>query len=229
MAENENTKEEASVEEVAAQEEASAQEEDSGRDKAEGDVIADAETPVEEAETCETPVEDKPIEEEDPLKAMEAKLNTAEEATRLEHDRLLRLSAEFDNFKKRTQREMTDFRKYANESIIKELLTVVDNLERAVDVGATAEDAGAESGMIEGVDLTLKGILKVLEKYKVTPVEAAEKPFDPNFHQAVMQEESDEHPEGTVLKELQKGYLLHDRLIRPAMVVVSKAKTKAEA
>ncbi len=223
MAENEKTKEDAPVEEVAGKDT------ESGEAKAEGDAIADAATSEEATATCETPGEEKPIEEEDPLKEMEAKLKSAEEATRLEHDRLLRLSAEFDNYKKRSQREMTDFRKYANESLIKELLTVVDNLERAVDVGTSPEGEGAESSMMEGVDLTLKGILKVLEKYKVTGVEASGKPFDPNFHQAVMQEESDEHPEGTVLKELQKGYLLHDRLIRPAMVVVSKAKAQAEA
>ena len=77
--------------------------------------------------------------------------------------------------------------------------------------------------MLEGVELTLKEILKILEKFNVKPIEALEQEFDPNFHQAVIQEESEAHPENTVIREFQKGYMIHDRLLRPAMVVVSKA------
>ena len=140
-----------------------------------------------------------------------------------EKDRVLRLSAEFENYKKRKQRELDDFKKFANETVFKNMLTVVDNLERAI---MAAEENSAEESLLEGVKLTHKEILKLFETFNVKPVEAKNQPFDPNFHQAVTQEETDEFPENTVTTVLQKGYLLHDRLIRPAMVVVSKKAEK---
>ena len=140
-----------------------------------------------------------------------------------EKDRALRLSAEFENYKKRTQRETNDFKKFANESIFRQLLSVVDNLERAI---RAAQEKSEESSLFEGIKLTHKDIIKLFETFNVKPVEAANKPFDPNFHQAVTQEETDEFPDNTVTTVLQKGYLLHDRLIRPAMVVVSKRVEK---
>ena len=142
-----------------------------------------------------------------------------------EKDRVLRLSAEFENYKKRKQRESDDFKKFANETVFRQLLTVVDNLERAIF--STKENLD-EQGLLEGVKLTYKEILKFLETFNVKVIEAENQPFDPNFHQAVTQTETDEIPENTVTTVLQKGYLLHDRLIRPAMVVVSK-KLKKEA
>lgn len=152
---------------------------------------------------------------------------TAIESARKEakdnYDRFLRLSAEFDNFKKRTAREMNEFRKFANETIIKELLPVVDNLERAIE--SSGGDDHSSSCVVEGVEMTLKSILKVFEQFQVKQIVSMGKPFDPIFHQAMMREESDEYPENTIIRELQKGYLLHERLIRPAMVVVSSAKT----
>ena len=163
----------------------------------------------------------------DSIKEMEARIQALEEEAKQAHERLLRTSAEFENYKKRAAREMEDFRKYANEALIKELLPVVDNLERAIT--SSREDKSSTHCVVEGVDLTLKEILKILEKFKVTPIDSFQKPFDPNFHQAVMQEETDVHPEGTVVKELQKGYLMHDRLIRPAMVVVAKAQSDVNA
>ncbi|MFW6010929.1 MAG: nucleotide exchange factor GrpE [Desulfosalsimonas sp.] len=141
------------------------------------------------------------------------------------YDRLLRLSAEFENYKKRAQRQMEDHKKYANEELIKDLLSVVDNLERALNAAGGQKKKDTDASMAEGIEMTLNEILKILKKYNVTPVEAKGKPFDPNYHEALMQEETDEYPENTVVGELQKGYLLHDRLIRPAMVVVSKAKS----
>ncbi len=140
-----------------------------------------------------------------------------------EKDRVLRLSAEFENYKKRQQRESAEFKKFANETIFRQLLTVVDNLERAIDSTRKDIDNG---GLLEGVKLTYKELLKLFETFNVKPVEAENQLFDPNFHQAVTQEETDEFPENTVSKVLQKGYLLHDRLIRPAMVVVSKRLEK---
>ena len=130
------------------------------------------------------------------------------------------MSAEFENYKKRSAREMSDFKKFANESLLKEMLPIVDSLELAL--GSLNGKAVSESGLREGVELTLKEIVKTLEKFGVKPIESLEKVFDPNYHQAVMQETSQDHPGQTVLKELQKGYLIHERLLRPAMVVVSK-------
>ena len=140
-----------------------------------------------------------------------------------EKDRVLRLSAEFDNFQKRKQRELDEFKKFANETIFKQLLTVVDNLERAI---ASTKENSDKKVLIEGVELTYKEIIKLLETFSVRAVEAENQTFDPNFHQAVTQEETDKVPDNTVTKVLQKGYLLHDRLIRPAMVIVSKNNKK---
>ena len=140
-----------------------------------------------------------------------------------EKDKALRLSAEFENYKKRKQRESDEFRKFANESIFRQFLSIVDNLERAI---SSTKENSDESGLLEGVKLTYKEIIKLFETFNVKLVEAEEKPFDPNFHQAVTQEENDEFPDNTVTTVLQKGYLLHDRLIRPAMVVVSKKAKK---
>jgi len=141
------------------------------------------------------------------------------------YDRLLRVSAEFENYKKRTAREMADFKKFANQSLLRELLPIIDNLELAIKAAAEAPD-GKDPCLLDGVALTRKEILKVFENFHVEPIDALGKPFDPNFHEAVMREESDEHPENTVVNELQKGYLMHDRLLRPSMVVVAMPKNK---
>jgi molecular chaperone GrpE len=166
------------------------------------------------------------LQDEDPIAALEEKLRIAEEETRETYDRFLRLSAEFENFKKRTAREMNDFRKYANDSLIQELLVVVDNLERALQ--SSGDDQKPDNGVISGVEMTRDGILKIFEKFNVRPLAALDQPFDPKYHQAVMQEVVEGIQENTVTQELQRGYLMHDRLIRPAMVFVSKAKTSDE-
>jgi molecular chaperone GrpE len=153
-------------------------------------------------------------EAEDPLAA-------AKEEAADYYDRLLRLSAEFENYKKRSSRELADFRKFANEQIIKDLLGVIDNLERAL--ASAADQEGNASSIAEGVELTLKEVLKILEKNGVTPITAEGETFDPTYHQAVMQQEAPDQPPNTVIQELQKGYLLHNRLLRPSMVAVSKA------
>ncbi|OGR20871.1 MAG: nucleotide exchange factor GrpE [Desulfobacula sp. RIFOXYA12_FULL_46_16] len=146
-------------------------------------------------------------------------INALKEQLAGEKDRLLRLSAEFENYKKRKQREIDEFKKFANETIFRQILPVVDNLERAI---ASAETNSGEETLLEGVKLIHKDILKLLEMFNVKVVKAGNEPFDPNFHQAVTRQETDEFPENTVTTVLQNGYLLHDRLIRPAMVVVSK-------
>lgn len=182
---------------------------------------SDEQEPVE----ADAPPEKNQTKETEKAKSIEEQLEEAKQESAQERDRLLRLSAEFENYKKRMNRQMDEFRKYANEALLMDLLSVVDNLERALST--SVEDAGEKipGSLIEGVEMTLNEILKILTKFNVTPIEALEKPFDPVFHEAVMQEESDEQPENTVINEFQKGYLIHDRLLRPSMVVVSKTKS----
>jgi len=162
----------------------------------------------------------------DPLKEVRADLETAKQEAKETYDRFLRVSAEFENYKKRSAREMDDFRKYANQSLVKEMLAVVDNLERALN--SSNGNSSNDKCMADGVNLTLKEILKVFEKFNVKPIESIGQPFDPNFHQAMMQEETEDYSENTVITELQKGYLIHDRLLRPSMVVVAAPKAKTE-
>ncbi|MGA7143878.1 MAG: nucleotide exchange factor GrpE [Desulfobacterales bacterium] len=162
----------------------------------------------------------------DPLKEMEEKVESLKKEATENHDRLLRMAAEFENYKKRTAREMNDFRKFANESFVKAMLPVVDSLDLAIT--SASNDQQANSSLLEGVTMTLKEIYKVFEQFGITPIESMGKTFDPAFHQAMMQEETEAYPENTVSRELQKGYMIHDRLLRPAMVVVSKKKEASE-
>jgi molecular chaperone GrpE len=155
------------------------------------------------------------------VEALEERLEAAEKQAEEEHDRFLRVMAEFENYKKRMTREMDDYRRFANESLVKEILPVIDSLEKALEVSDHQREVSSDS-LREGVEMTLKGLLAGLRKFGVVPLESLEQPFDPNFHQAVMQEESREHADNMVVQELQKGYLIGDRLLRPAMVVVSK-------
>ena len=134
-------------------------------------------------------------------------------------DSYLRSQAEMENMKKRFQKDRQELIKYGNEALTKQLLPVADNLEKAL---AHAEDKTAFEALREGVDLTLKGLMNVLEKAGVEEVKAVGTTFDPNFHEAVSEQEDDGAAPGTVLMELQKGYLLNQRLIRPAMVIVNK-------
>jgi molecular chaperone GrpE len=168
-----------------------------------------------ERKAAEAPAKSASVEE------LEQKLAAAENEAKESYDRFLRVSAELENFKKRKQKEISDFRKFANESLIKELLNVADNLERAIEI---PKDGGDETQIAEGVDLTLKELLKVFQKFGVHPIVSLGETFDPNFHQAMMQQEVTDRPDNIVIQELQKGYIIHDRLLRPAMVVVSKAK-----
>lgn len=136
------------------------------------------------------------------------------------HERLLRSAAEFENFKKRANKERDDAAKFGNEKLLKDFLPVMDNLERALD---HAEQHDLKQ-VIEGVRLVQKLFETTLARHGVTGFSAVGKPFDPAFHEALMQQESDEAP-NTVLSEMAKGYKLHERLVRPAAVVVAKART----
>jgi molecular chaperone GrpE len=170
--------------------------------------------------------ESESLEPTDPLKELKAKLAVQEQEAKEAHERLLRVSADYENYKKRSAREMEDFRKYANQSLLKEMLTVVDNLELAIN--SAEEEKNADEKLIEGLNLTRDEMLRVFEKFNVKPISARGEIFDPAFHEAVMREETDDYPENTVLSEFQKGYLIHDRLLRPAMVVVAAPKSDEE-
>jgi molecular chaperone GrpE len=149
------------------------------------------------------------------------RLMKAEQSAQESYDRLLRVSAEFDNYKKRSAREMQDAVKYANEKLAGDLLTVVDNLERAIE-SATVK-CGDDDPLLQGVSLVLNDVMKILENHHVKPITALGEPFDPALHQAMMREATDEYPPNTVVREMQKGYLIHERLLRPTMVAVSAA------
>ncbi|MFP4039803.1 MAG: nucleotide exchange factor GrpE [Desulfosudaceae bacterium] len=139
-------------------------------------------------------------------------------------ERFYRVSAEFDNYKKRIDRQWSDFKKYSHETLVKELLTVVDNLERAVEAAGKGNES--DNGLVEGVKITLAEIFKIFERFGITALEAKGEKFDPVYHQAVSTQPAEDVAENTVLEELQKGYLIHDRLLRPAMVVVSVAPSE---
>jgi len=139
-------------------------------------------------------------------------------------DKLLRLQADFDNTRKRLDREKQDFVKFANEGIILELLNILDDLERTVDLAQSKhQDLPV---FLKGVEMILAHLYEMLKEYGVKPIEAEGKLFDPHYHEALMQAENKDVPEHTILEELQKGYLLNDRIIRTAKVKVSKQKTE---
>lgn len=163
--------------------------------------------------------EDPAAESTATLIELEEKLVGAERLAQENYDRFLRTAAELDNFRKRKEREVEDLRKYANQTLLRDLLGVVDNLERAL---AASRENDTPEGLTEGVEMTLKELLKIFDQFGVKAIASLEQPFDPNLHDAVMQEASESVAANTVIKELQKGYLLRDRLLRPAMVVVSK-------
>jgi len=135
------------------------------------------------------------------------------------NDKYLRLAAEFDNYKRVAQREQRDQIKFGNEQLLKELLPALDNMERAIK--AARENNADASALIQGVDLTLKQLSGILAKFGVQEIEAAGQIFDPASHQAVSHVPSDTVPRDHVIEEYQKGYRLHDRILRAAMVSVS--------
>jgi len=132
-------------------------------------------------------------------------------------DQVLRIQADFANYQKRAKQQADEVRTYAIGSLAQDVLGAIDNLERAIE----ALRALANQGITSGLDMVQKQLLGILAKYGVEPIAALEQPFDPNFHEAIMQQPSAEHPEGTVVAELGKGYKIHDRVLRPSKVAVS--------
>ncbi len=137
-------------------------------------------------------------------------------------EKWLRLRAEFENFKKRMQKEKADLMKFGNESLLRALLPVLDNLSRALNHG---KEKGVNASLLEGVELTQKQFMNILERFGVKEISAVGEFFDPEKHEAVAQEESDLEP-NKVIGEVEKGYFYHERLLRPAKVIVAKAKSE---
>ena len=152
-------------------------------------------------------------------KALKESLDEKEEELKTLHDKLLRSQAEFENYKKRMTKETSDLMKYSNEEIIKELLHTVDNLERAIQ---HAKESDKSENITEGIDIILKQLFKSLERFGVSGFVSVGEKFDPNKHEAVIQMESAEHEPNTIIAESQKGYFLRERLLRPALVTVTR-------
>ena len=157
---------------------------------------------------------------------LRAELQQKEQAARESHDRYLRTLADFENYKKRAQKEQMEQAKFANEKLIKEFLPVIDNLERAL---AHSKETKDFEKMVEGVELIQKQLLSTLAKFGVRPIESLNQPFDPFLHQSIGQVESDrpDEKDDQVVGESQKGYFLNERVLRPSLVLVSKKKSSS--
>lgn len=150
---------------------------------------------------------------------VQARLAELEELAEQRRDQLLRAQAELENQRRRFERELESTHKYAIERFAAELLNVCDSLEMGLEAARKSNDA---SSIIEGTELTLKAFHKAFEKFGIEPVDPTGERFDPERHQAMTTQESGEHPPNTVLLTMQKGYLLQGRVLRPAMVIVSR-------
>lgn len=159
--------------------------------------------------------------EEQALAARIAELEQQLEASRkTEREAMLRAHAEIENIRRRTEQDIEKAHKFALEKFSNELLPVIDNLERAID--AADRESEESKAMLEGLDLTLKTFLDAVSKFGIVPVDEANVPFNPEVHQAMTMIESPNHSAGQVINVMQKGYTLNNRLLRPAMVIVSK-------
>jgi molecular chaperone GrpE len=156
----------------------------------------------------------------DDLDVLRARAEKAERDRDELRDLAQRTRADFENYQKRNQRDRAEERRYAHGPLAGELLPALDNLDRAT---AAAKQAGETGPLVQGVAMVQAQLLDVLRRHGVTRIEAQGQPFDPNLHQAVMQQPSDGAPPGTVLQVLEPGYVIHERVLRPARVVVSAA------
>ncbi len=153
------------------------------------------------------------------LSALEVELQEQRKLADENYQKYLRTQADFDNFRRRSRLEKEDFAKYASAKLIEQLLPIVDNFERALGVSRDSKDNDA---LIKGVDMIFRQLDQVLVGEGLTPIQAVGQPFNPEYHQAIMQVESEDHEEGIVLEEIQKGYILKDKVLRPSMVKVSQ-------
>jgi molecular chaperone GrpE len=164
----------------------------------------------------------KPIEEMTKQELLE-RVKDAEQKSQENYDHYMRAYAEIDNVKKRGTKEREELAKFSNESLMKELLPVVDSLDKALDHG---KEGANITEIIKGIEMTRKALMDTLKKAGLAEVEAVGKPFDPHYHEAISKQPDDTLPSNHVITEMQKGYLLNGRLIRPSVVVISQGDDK---
>jgi molecular chaperone GrpE len=181
-----------------------------------GTYTADPENVEQEQQEAEAIHEEQAAETEEV--SVLSELDELRKQSEENYQRYVRAQADFDNFRRRARQEKEDFAKYASLKLIEQLLPVVDNFERALSSSKETKDFDA---LIKGLDMTYRQLDQLLVQEGLQPIEAIGQPFNPEFHQAIMQVESEEHGEGIILEELQKGYILKDKVVRPAMVKVS--------
>lgn len=178
--------------------------------------LEEVEETVENTETAET--EEEVVEEKTAEELLQEKVDKLEEELKQSEDKYLRLYAEFENFKRRKNKEIETNNVYKSQKVITEILPSLDNLERALQVESDNEEI---KSLLKGVEMVYEGLLNVLKSEGVELIETENAQFDPNYHHAVMQDEDSEKESGAILDTFQKGYKLKDRVIRPAMVKVN--------
>ena len=178
--------------------------------------LEEIEETVENTETAET--EEEVVEEKTAEELLQEKVDKLEEELKQSEDKYLRLYAEFENFKRRKNKEIETNNVYKSQKVITEILPSLDNLERALQVESDNEEI---KSLLKGVEMVYEGLLNVLKSEGVELIETENAQFDPNYHHAVMQDEDSEKESGAILDTFQKGYKLKDRVIRPAMVKVN--------
>lgn len=214
---------------------ANAEETNANAAQAEGTGVADEASTSEGEDEESLDIEVEPSEgeeaagevEADPLAELAAKLEEAEKAKQENYDRFVRATADLENVRKRSRREVQDGRLDERGKILRDMLPVIDNLERAVEHAQQSTNDATKS-IVEGVQMVLRQFQQSLERHNVKALEAVGKPFDPAVHEAVSQAPSADHPPGTVISVLQTGYMMEARLLRPALAVVSVAMPASE-
>jgi grpE len=178
--------------------------------------LEEVEETVENTEATET--KEEVVEEKTAEELLQEKVDKLEEELKQSEDKYLRLYAEFENFKRRKNKEIETNNVYKSQKVITEILPSLDNLERALQVESDNEEI---KSLLKGVEMVYEGLLNVLKSEGVELIETENAQFDPNYHHAVMQDEDSEKESGAILDTFQKGYKLKDRVIRPAMVKVN--------
>ncbi|MCW8855600.1 MAG: nucleotide exchange factor GrpE [Gammaproteobacteria bacterium] len=176
---------------------------------------------MQEEETATNSTVDDSADSEETIESLKLKLEQAEKKATDNWDQLLRIKADMDNLRRRTQRDLENAHKFAIEKFVAELLPVMDSMELGLD--AAAHDSSTIESLKEGTELTLNMLKSALQKFNIVEIHPHGEQFDPELHQAMSIQESAEMEHNTVMAVMQKGYLLNDRLVRPAMVMVSKA------
>ena len=166
-------------------------------------------------------IDDELIDPAEEIRRLKAALEAKTREAEAHQDRALRALAEFDNAKKRAARDREDYTRYANESLLREILPVLDNFERALQA---ARAQPAASAVVSGVELIQRELLRVLEKFGVAPFDSVGQPFDPTRHEAVARVSAPGKPDMTVVDETARGYMLNGRVLRPAMVTVAMSE-----